>query len=216
MAHTTHVDAASPPRRRSHAGRLAAAAIGIASATGLGVGLNQTDSTPSHVARTLPDSSLTPGLTDPNVHDADICKSIWKATVNGEPPAHGGTLTYSKAARHTSETVKNQAFAEYGLKNPKDGGQTYEVDHLIPLSLGGRDDLHNLWPQSRVLQGYNAWSKDRLEFRLYNMLCHHQDGDPPITLAKAQQALRHDWTKAYADYCGESEDDCPAYSGHGD
>jgi hypothetical protein len=39
------------------------------------------------------------------------------------------------------------------------------VDHLIPLELGGSNDIANLWPQSYVTV-WNAHMKDRLENRL--------------------------------------------------
>ncbi len=200
-----------PHRRRSHVGRLAAAAIGVASATGIGFGLNHAPQ-PSAVSQAdaLPDPSLTPGATDSRMHGTEVCTKDWKAGADGGPPVHGGSQTYSQAARHTSEAVKNEAFSEYGLQNPHDGGKSYEIDHLIPLSLGGRDVIANLWPQSRTASGYNAWVKDRLEFRLYNLLCHRQTGDPQITLAQAQEALRTDWTRAYQLYCA-NEDDCQPY-----
>jgi hypothetical protein len=215
---TPRAVSASPRRRRSHAGRIAAAALGVASATGLGLGLNHADKPISGVAapaRILPDSSLTPGTIDPKVNGHEICTETWRAGPNGAPPVQGGNLTYSKAARHTSQTVKEQAFSEYGIQDPHDGGQSYEVDHLIPLSLGGRDVLSNLWPQSRTALGFNSWVKDRLEFRLYNLVCRPKPGDPPVSLSDAQEALQGDWTKAYETYCS-NEDDCPAYGDSGD
>ena len=53
---------------------------------------------------------------------------------------------YSKKVRNVPESVKKQAYAEYGitLHQPKE----YEVDHLISLELGGSNSLKNLWPQS--------------------------------------------------------------------
>jgi hypothetical protein len=41
----------------------------------------------------------------------------------------------------------------------------YEIDHLIPLCLGGSDDLPNLWPQPkrRTKEIWNADEKQRLE-----------------------------------------------------
>ena len=118
----------------------------------------------------------------------------------GDPPTPGGSLSYSaSAARATPEALKEQAFRNYGLQNPHDRGRSYEVDHRVPLSLGGRDEIDNLWPESRTAVGFNAWIKDRLEYRLYTLVCHPRRGDPIVTLkAWAQDAFLGDWTKAYA------------------
>jgi len=212
-----HTRTAAAPKR-SVSGRVAAAALGIASAVGVGAGLNQTSTAipTTHLAMILPDPLRTPGAVDPTVSQADICRNDWApATSPGTPPHQGGTLTYSQAARHTSQSVKEKAFAEYGLQDPHDNGQSYEVDHKIPLALGGRDVIENLWPQSRTAPGWNAWVKDRLEFRLYSLVCHRKAGDPQVSLAEIQRDLEGDWTKAFAKYCAVDED-CPNFSGKDD
>jgi hypothetical protein len=38
-----------------------------------------------------------------------------------------------------------------------------EMDHLIPLSLGGSNRQKNLWPQSEITEPWNAHVKDKLE-----------------------------------------------------
>lgn len=198
----------SRPPRKSGAGKLAAAALGIASATGVGVGLWNDQGSQPPAGRILPDAAITPGVTDPAVTDAAmLCSHQWGQGQAGQPPVKGaGTLTYSQAARHTSEGLKNQVFTDYGLKNPKDGGKSYEIDHLVPLSIGGRDVEKNLWPQSRNTSlEMNAWLKDKLETRLYNILCNHKPDDPAVTVQEAQTALRTDWTQAYQKYCTAGE-----------
>lgn len=195
------------PPRRSGAARIAAAALGLASAAGVGVGLWSDQGVQAPAGRILPDAAVTPGVTDPAIADAtELCKHQWAQGQPGGPPVKGGTLTYSQAARHTSEGLKNQVFLDYGLKNPKDGGRSYEIDHLVPLALGGRDVEKNLWPQSRsTTLEMNAWLKDKLETRLYNILCNHRPDDPALTVQEAQTALRMDWTQAYQKYCTAGE-----------
>lgn len=163
---------------------------------------------PYALAPALPDRTLTPGAVDAAVTDDDICAQDWG---EGDPPQPGGgDLSYSKAARHTSYAIKQAVFDAYHLTDPHDGGQTYEVDHLVPLALGGRDAQDNLWPESRVGKGMNAWAKDRLEYRLYVLVCNPPPGAQHIALATAQAAFRTDWVAAYQTYCAD-EADCPAY-----
>jgi len=160
-------------------------------------------------ATTWPDRRLTPGAVDPAVTDADICAHDWAP---GDPPRRGGDETYSKAARHTSAHLKDAVFAEYHLTNPHDGGHSWEVDHLVPLGLGGRDVIANLWPESRSGDGLNAWAKDRLEYRLYRLVCDPPPGAAHLPLAQAQAAFRTDWVAAYHSYC-TNDADCPAFGG---
>jgi hypothetical protein len=158
-----------------------------------------------------PDPRKTPGAVDTSVQGEEICTGTWAA---GNPPRPGGSLTYSKAARHTSASVKERAFLEYGIENPHDGGRTYEVDHRVPLSLGGRDVLENLWPETRKPVPYSAWVKDRLEYRLWNLVCHPEPGETPVQLEDAQRAFLGDWTAAFQKYC-PTESACPSFGGEG-
>jgi hypothetical protein len=158
----------------------------------------------------LPDSNLTPGVVDRNVQGSEICDHDWAP---GSPPTKGGNRTYSQAARATPQAVKEQAFEEYGITDPHDGGASYEIDHRLPLSLGGRDVLQNLWPETRNRSvQWNAWVKDRLELKLYNLVCHVKPGETPVSLSDAQAAFLGDWTAAYQQYC-LTEADCPSYAG---
>jgi hypothetical protein len=75
----------------------------------------------------LPDPKLTSGDTF-DVSAEDVC-------VPG----------YAKKVRAVPAWLKRQAYAEYGITQYKTGD--YEVDHLIPLSLGGSNSIRNLWRQ---------------------------------------------------------------------
>jgi hypothetical protein len=79
----------------------------------------------------LPDSSLTPGDTFPGATAADVCTHGW-----------------STEHRHVTEEMRNQVYAEYGRTL---GPDCCEVDHLIPLELGGSNEMRNLWPNQMPL-----------------------------------------------------------------
>jgi hypothetical protein len=84
-----------------------------------------------------PDPRLTPGAvatTDANL----VC-------------SHG----YAKSVRHTSGKLKAFIYHKYGIN--RRGGH-YEIDHLIPLGLGGADVAANLWPESWDTR---PWSAER-------------------------------------------------------
>lgn len=154
-------------------------------------------------SRTLPDQSITPGVVDNRISNTDICAHIWTA---GNPPQKGGVLTYSRAARHTSARLKGEAFRRYGIRNPHDKGVSYEVDHRVPLSLGGRDLIENLWPETRDRSAPdNAWVKDKLEARLLRLVCHPKPGQLALPLKAAQAAFLGDWREAYRKYCPTNE-----------
>lgn len=133
----------------------------------------------------LPDPKLTPGA----VLTTDV-KAIC-------------TKGYSKTVRHTSGKLKAKIYREYGLSR-KTGH--YEIDHLIPLSIGGADEAANLWPESYDTQPWNASVKDRLELKLHRMVCGGR-----LHVREAQEAIARNWIDAYRRFC-PSEADCPSYS----
>jgi hypothetical protein len=76
----------------------------------------------------LPDSGCTPGAVFPNATAAQICRS-----------------GYSSSVRDVPAEVSRMVYADYGIAARSPG--EYEVDHLVPLELGGSNDIANLWPQ---------------------------------------------------------------------
>src|SRR5271157_2904996 len=69
---------------------------------------------------------------------------------------------------------RDEVLARYRL--PPGAHPDYEIDHLIPLCLGGSDDPSNLWPQPRrSIEGtWNAEAKDGLERPICDMVCEGQ------------------------------------------
>jgi hypothetical protein len=122
----------------------------------------------------LPDPACTPGSTDPRVTQADIgstiCRAGWTATVR--PPASA-----TDRARH------GVAYPAYGIP----AGTPSELDHLVPLELGGSNDITNLW----VEVGRVPNVKDAVENRLRAEVCAGR-----VSLAAAQLAVAADWETA--------------------
>jgi hypothetical protein len=121
----------------------------------------------------LPDHKLTPGVAS-NQSAKTLCAKSF----------------HTRDERSVSEKTKNLVYAEYGIKSRKP--HEYEVDHLISLELGGKNDIKNLWPQSYVSKPWNAHFKDQLETRLHWMICHKR-----ISLQQAQREIASDWIASY-------------------
>lgn len=118
----------------------------------------------------LPNPRLTPGATL-DVTTEDIC-------VTG----------YTKKVRNVPVAVKRRVYQEYGtVYRPG----AYEIDHEVPLELGGSNSIKNLWPESYSIE-WNAHIKDQLENRLHLLAC-----NGTISLSEAQHAIATDWIAAY-------------------
>ncbi len=123
----------------------------------------------------LPDPACTPGSVDPKVTqatiDTTICVSGWTKTVR--PPV--------------SETskAKTYMYTAYGI--PPDTPS--ELDHLVPLELGGSNDVTNLWPEVGSIPN----AKDEVENTLHSWVCSGK-----MTLIQAQTEIAGDWQSAEA------------------
>lgn len=92
--------------------------------------------------------------------------------------------------RDVTGSVKAAVYREYGLA-PTGYGRSYEVDHIVPLTLGGSNQIGNLFPEAASANpGYR--SKDALEARLGRMVCAGE-----IDLAEAQREIATDWIALY-------------------
>jgi hypothetical protein len=99
---------------------------------------------PKHAV--LPDSKLTPGDTLPAVTAAEVCTPGW-----------------ASEHRHVTESMRDRVYTEYGRTR---GPDCCEVDHLIPLELGGSNDMKNLWPEPDAPRP--GWAK-RISLRTSSM-----------------------------------------------
>jgi hypothetical protein len=104
--------------------------------------------------------STTPILPDPKLTPGDVFEvTVQDICVPG----------YAKKVRAVTAALKKRAYAEYRITSYKPGD--YEVDHLIPLSLGGSNSIRNVWPQSTKTSPWTSYLKDALERRLHNLVC---------------------------------------------
>lgn len=122
---------------------------------------------------TAPDQSCTPGAFAAKTR-ADVCDG---RTVRPSLPA----------------AERRAILAHYG--RPGFTGSSGELDHRVPLVLGGVTDRRNIWPEDE-LSGQNP--KDRLEFRIYRRVCF---ADPhPMRVRTAVLVFLGDWRPAFTYY----------------
>jgi len=133
----------------------------------------------------LPNPSLTPGVINPDVTQANIRSTIC---------IPGFTKTVRPKVSYTNKLKKEQ-IGQYGYadKNMHD----YEEDHLISLEIGGSPTSpQNLWPEPYA-GSWGARTKDRIEDRLHKLVCTNQ-----IPLEQAQIDIATNWVAAYQKYIG--------------
>jgi hypothetical protein len=122
----------------------------------------------------LPDPACTPGSLDPRVTQASIATTICRA---------GWTATVRPPASATGRAKHDVAYPAYGIP----AGTPSELDHLVPLELGGSNDITNLWVEAGKVPNV----KDAVENRLHAEVCAGR-----VTLAAAQLAIASNWETA--------------------
>ena len=106
---------------------------------------------------------------------------------------------YASGVRDVSTPTKVQVYAEYGVSYPQALG-AYEVDHFIPLEIGGSNDLTNLWPEPATpTPGFHQ--KDQFENFEHGQVC-----NGTISVDEAQSRMVSDW---YLYWEGEVEGATP-------
>ena len=132
----------------------------------------------------LPDPDRTPGAVNPAITQANIGKTICKkgwSTKSIRPP-----VSYTTALKR--KELSDWNYADKNMKH-------YELDHDIPLELGGAPrDPKNLWAEPWSGK-YGAYVKDRLENQLHKLVC-----NGTLTLSQAQTSISQNWISAYKRY----------------
>jgi hypothetical protein len=143
----------------------------------------------------LPDRDCTPGATNKTLTLAVLTDS--------------GFRTACLRDKATSSSKKQNTYAWYGIDKPAQNtgqSQVCELDHLIPLYLGGADTLDNIWPQcgpdSATLNNRFFKQKDKVELYLGE-----QVRSGALGLTEAQNGIAKNWTKyvkAANAYCSKN------------
>ncbi len=131
----------------------------------------------------FPDPRCTPGGIDPAVTEEVLRDREWR----------------TRCARNceTSEAEKHITYRWYAIHKPQGNSgpnQVCELDHLVPLELGGADGLGNIWPEcgpaGAELPERDFKVKDRVENYLADQV---RSGRMP--LQTAQHGIAEDWAQ---------------------
>lgn len=137
----------------------------------------------AHMKIPVPDPACTPGAINPSVTTAIVRDSNFTA----------------KCLRKdvTSQAEKETTYAAYAIARPANNeGQNHicELDHLVPLQLGGADTLDNVWPQcgppGMMMENRYFKEKNKVEDYLLMMV---KIGK--MELGDAQKGIAADWTQ---------------------
>ena len=142
----------------------------------------------------IPDARCTPGGVNPSITLDVLRDRTWR------------TRTVRNCA--SSEALKHTAYRWYEIQKPSINSnekQVCELDHLVPLELGGADGLGNIWPQcgpdAVALNERYFKKKDHVENYLAEEV---KAGRMPLEVA--QKGIASDWTQ----YMDQAEAWCTA------
>jgi len=122
----------------------------------------------------LPDRRCSPGAYSSGLTRAVICSASFRT----------GTV------RNVPQSEKFAVEREYGMP-ARLYGRTIEIDHIVPLELGGSNVPANLFPEpSSGPASYHV--KDRLENRLHDLVCAGR-----LSLAAARRGIATNWESLY-------------------
>jgi hypothetical protein len=131
----------------------------------------------------VPDPKCTPGGINPSITISTLRDPTWR--------------TRSVRNCETSESYKHIAYRWYQIQKPRinsNQNQVCELDHVVPLELGGADGMGNIWPEcgpdAVTLNERYFKQKDHVE----NYLA-AQVRQGRIALDIAQRGIASDWTQ---------------------
>jgi hypothetical protein len=122
----------------------------------------------------LPDRRCSPGAYYSRLTRTVICSPSFRTSTIRDVP----------------QSEKFQVESEYGIATSY-YGRSIEIDHIIPLELGGSNQIANLFPEPGSGPA-NYHQKDRLENQLHDLVCAGQ-----LTLTAARRQIATNWETLY-------------------
>jgi hypothetical protein len=143
-------------------------------ATGRTVLLGRRTQTSACVRSARPDRSCSPGAYYARLTRSVICSSSF----------------HTAAIRNVPQSEKSQVEREYGMA-ARLYGYAIEIDHIVPLELGGSNAIANLFPEPGSGRA-NYHAKDALENRAKAAVCSGR-----LSLRAARRGFATNWEALY-------------------
>ena len=103
---------------------------------------------------------------------------------------------YAARALDVNKETRKVVYAAYRVRRPN-SGRPYQIDHVVPLELGGSNDAANLFPEAASNPPSRYQAKNTLERRLYELVCSGKR-----SLRPTQRAIARDWLTLYRQIFG--------------
>jgi len=146
----------------------------------------------------LPDPAFTPGALNPEVTQATISETIcttgWTSTVR-PPESYTERIKHLEDQQGGTVSFGGVTYQVHGFELSDPDISHFELDHLIPLELGGSPaDPANLWmepyerPEGTAALGTGSQTKDKVEDAARAAVCAGR-----VSLADAQRRIVANW-----------------------
>lgn len=124
-----------------------------------------------------PDRSCSPGAYSSRLTRAVICSSRFRR----------------RRLPRLSRSEKHAVEREYGLATGF-YSRALEIDHIVPLRLGGSNSVANLFPEEYAFANHSPGYviKNRLDRRIHSLVCAGR-----ISLRNAQRRIAANWERLY-------------------